>query len=36
VAGVSLSPAMVSWLAELRPEDVTADKPVFASVTGRP
>jgi integrase len=36
MARVPLSPAMASWLAELRPENLAADMPVFRSVTGTP
>jgi integrase len=35
-AQVPLSASMASWLAELRPEDVSGDAPVFASATGTP
>jgi integrase len=36
MARVPLSPAMASWLAELRPANSTPGMPVFASVTGTP
>jgi integrase len=35
-AQVPLSAGMASWLAELRPQDVTPDAPVFPSATGGP
>jgi len=36
MARVPLSPTMASWLAELRPEEVAPDAPVFPSTTGTP
>ncbi len=36
MARVPLSPTMASWLAELRPQNATANAPVFPSVTGTP
>ncbi len=36
MARVPLSPAVAVWLAELRPADISPDRPVFASVTGTP
>jgi integrase len=36
MAKVPLSATMASWLAELRPESVSPDAPVFPSTTGTP